>query len=539
MQNRNAAAGTSRAKVYLRQNAVAEPLYNQWYAWPYLVSPLTAPMYVGNLHLRLMESFVANPQVHVAALQNPEMAGGPFLDFDESKVAAVARLVEKTRRQSAPLLEFADAIRDLTRILMDRADGASLQPFYPDVPEPLRGLVELVYDVNNQPSIRFLESLLYRSAAYDESAQSLHFSVVNGDDRPFVFSTPRLEEGDRLGLSLPFRSEGLDRVFRMRDQPQALGLAKEALGISGPADGRFEALFTEQPPRPAEGPLGAGVRVRYFGHACVLIETRDTTVLTDPVIGYDHGNGSPRFSFADLPEQIDYVLITHAHQDHCMLETLLQLRHKVRHIVVPRNNGGGLADPSLKLVLESSGFTNVLEIDELGSIETADGSIVSLPFLGEHGDLNIRSKTTYLVRLLGKSLLFCADSNAFEPRLYDRLAGVVGDLDAAFIGMECDGAPMSWLYGPLVTTPLARRMDQSRRLDASDCERGMELVKRLRPRFVYVYAMGSEPWLTYLTSIHYSEESRPIVQSRALVRQCLAMGICAETLFGKKELQLV
>ena len=40
------------------------------------------------------------------------------------------------------------------------------------------------------------------------------------------------------------------------------------------------------------------------------------------------------------------------------------------------------------------------------------------------------------------------------------------------------------------------------------------------------------------TSIHYTEQSKPIVQSRALVRECLAMGICAETLFGKKELQL-
>jgi hypothetical protein len=113
----------------------------------------------------------------------------------------------------------------------------------------------------------------------------------------------------------------------------------------------------------------------------------------------------------------------------------------------------------------------------------------------------------------------------------------VGDLDAAFVGMECDSAPMSWLYGPLVTASLARRMDQSRRLDASNRERGMELVKRLRPRAVDFYAMGSEPWLTYLTSIFYTESSRPIVESRALVRECLAMGICAESLFGKKELQ--
>jgi hypothetical protein len=188
------------------------------------------------------------------------------------------------------------------------------------------------------------------------------------------------------------------------------------------------------------------------------------------------------------------------------------------------------------LALERSGFEKVSEIDELGSIEAPDGSITSIPFLGEHGDLNIRSKTTYLVRLLGKSLLFCADSNAFEPRLYDHLRDLVGDLDAAFIGMECAGAPMSWLYGPLVTAPLARRMDQSRRLDASDCERAMGLVTRLRPHAVYVYAMGSEPWLTYLTSIHYTEQSRPIVQSRALVEECLGMGVPAVALFGKNEM---
>jgi len=92
--------------------------------------------------------------------------------------------------------------------------------------------------------------------------------------------------------------------------------------------------------------------------------------------------------------------------------------------------------------------------------------------------------------------------------------------------------------GAMVFAPLARRMDQSRRLDGSDCARAMELVKRLRPRSAYVYAMGAEPWLSYLTSIHYTDQSRPILESRALVRECLAKGICAESLFGKKEWQL-
>jgi len=537
MAKGNRPPGTSRASVYLRQNAVAEPLYNQWYAWPYLVSPVSAPMYVGNLHLKLMESFVANPQVHLAALRNPEMAGGPFLAFEEAQVPAVAELIERTRRRSAPLLDFADAIRELTALLEDRADGSSLQVLYPEVPDRLKGLVELVYDVNNHPAIRFLEPLLYRTEAYDEAAQSLHLSVVDDDSRPFVFSTPRLENGDRIALALPFHSEGLDAVFRMRETPQPLGLAREALGVPE-SDERFARLFTTDAPRAAARFAGPGVRVRYFGHACVLVESRGTTVLTDPVIAYDHGKGSPRYSFADLPERIDFALVTHAHQDHCMLETLLQLRHKIGRIVVPRSNGGGLADPSLKLVLKAAGFPDVVEIDELGVIETEDGSITAIPFLGEHGDLNIQSKTTYLVRLGGAGILFCADSNAFEPRLYDRLADVIGDLKAAFIGMECDGAPMSWLYGPVVTAPLARRMDQSRRLDGSDRGRGMDLVRRLKPRSVFVYAMGAEPWLNYLTSIHYTDQSRPIVESRALVQECRQMGLCAESLFGCKELTL-
>ena len=170
--------------------------------------------------------------------------------------------------------------------------------------------------------------------------------------------------------------------------------------------------------------------------------------------------------------------------------------------------------------------------------DLADGAITSLPFFGEHADLNIRTKTSYLVLLKGKSVLCVADSNNLLAGIYDHVHEITGDLDMAFLGMECDGAPMSWLYGPLLTQPLARKMDQSRRFDGSDFEKAVDIIRAFNPKQVYVYAMGQEPWLTYLTSIQYTEASRPIVESNKLVAECGKRGIVSERLYGRKEILL-
>jgi hypothetical protein len=102
--------------------------------------------------------------------------------------------------------------------------------------------------------------------------------------------------------------------------------------------------------------------------------------------------------------------------------------------------------------------------------------------------------------------------------------------------MECEGAPLSWLYGPLLQNDLARDKDQSRRLAGSNFERGQALVDVFNPQEVYVYAMGQEPWLEFISSIKYTPESHPIVQSNMLIEHCLKKGIVAERLFGEKEI---
>ncbi|HKV39468.1 MAG TPA: MBL fold metallo-hydrolase [Blastocatellia bacterium] len=523
--------------AYLRPNVLVEPLINQWYAWPYLVPPATASMYIANWHLKLMQSFVTAPQVHAAALKNPAMAGGPFINCEASRSGEIRGLLDKTRKGQTRLLKLAEDIKTLDQVVMNEADGTSLEHLYEKVPQGLRGFVELFYDVHNNPSYRIIEPLVYASSYYDESVQSLAFSLVNEDGRPFVFSTPRLGDPRSFHLSVPFSHEGVDELFKMKQTPQPYHRIMEMLQLNGGSD-LFSSFFTDEPGTRTMPYDGGGVRIRYFGHACLLIEAGETSILCDPVISYKYDSSIPRYTFADLPDKIDYVLITHNHQDHCMFETLLQLRHKVKSILIPRGGGGSLIDPSLKLVLQRIGFKNVREVEELESIKLAGGDVTGIPFLGEHADLNIRTKIAYLIRLNGKSILCAADSNNIDSSLYRHVRELVGSVDTVFLGMECDGAPLSWLYGPLLTTPVSRKVDQSRRFDGSDFEKAITLVRALSASRVYVYAMGQEPWLTFLTSIRYTEESKPIVESNRLVEECRTQGIVSERLFGCKDIVL-
>ena len=525
-------------KVFFRQDVIVEPLYDQWYAWSYLISPATAAMYIANSHLKKMQSFVSAPQMHVAALKNPAMLGGPFIDHDPSRADEIKVLVERTRREHAHMLKLAVAVQELDNLLATEAAGFSLEPLYQKVPEVLKGYVELLYDLNNQPSMRFIEGLLYKSEYYNTAAQSIDLSITNGNSRSFVFSTPRLHSHGHLRLNMPFNYEGFDELFRMKYVPQPYDYVKDLLHIRDEEDEVFRSFFTEEIPPPCVGYAGADVRIRYFGHACLLLESKETSILCDPVISYKQDIGRDYYTYTDLPDSIDYVLITHNHQDHCMFETLLQLRHKIKHVIVPKNNGGSLADPSLKFVLQNIGFKNVVEIDELETIEIEDGGIMGVPFFGEHGDMNVRSKIAYLINLKGRKVMCAADSNNIEPKLYEHLRGLVEKIDVLFVGMECDGAPLTWLYGPLLTRPVARKIEQSRRFDGSDYEKAIDIVRNLNPQQVYVYAMGQEPWLKYLTSIQYTDESHPIVESNKLVEACQKKNIESERLYCRKEIVL-
>ena len=164
------------AEMYLRPDIQAEPLIDHWYAWAHLIPPSTASRNLTHRHTPIMESYLVAPAVHAAAVKNPKMLGGPFIDYNGERVDEIRDLLCRTKAQRTDLIALSKAFEDLDKLLLSRAKGESLQPLYPLVPEMLRGDVELVYDLYNQASFRLIEPLLYRR--YKGQGQSMMLSLT-------------------------------------------------------------------------------------------------------------------------------------------------------------------------------------------------------------------------------------------------------------------------------------------------------------------------------------------------------------------------
>jgi L-ascorbate metabolism protein UlaG (beta-lactamase superfamily) len=525
-------------RVYLRPDVIVEPLINQWYAWLQLLSPATAALNVKKRHIPVMTSFINSPLMHVAACKNPKMMGGPFVNYGPDSVPQISTLLENTESAQQQLLALADGLEQLNLLLAEEADGYVLTALYEKIPEVIKGYVELEYDLYGNPGFRLLESMLYKSPYYDKTVQSVSLRSSSEDVRPFMLSSPRLAPADEMSVNLPFDAQAYDRLFRSRTEPVDFQQICQALNVDEETALKF---FTSQAPESTkplpEGPDGT-FRVRYFGHACLLIESAGVNILIDPVLAYQTGKAPERYTFYDLPEVIDYVLISHHHQDHLQIETLLQLRHKVKQVVVGANLKGALQDPSIKLMLKAMGFTQVVELDELEDIAFDGGKITALPFLGEHHDLAIRSRLGYRIDIGTHSVTTVVDSCNIAPEVYHKVFEALGPTDMLFLGMECVGSPLSWSYGALLPAAVERGKDRSRRGRASNFEEAKSLVNILQPAGLYVYAMALEPWLQHILGLAIGEDAVQMIESGKVVDWCLEQGLSAQRLYGKADFLL-
>ncbi|MGW3128782.1 MBL fold metallo-hydrolase [Streptomyces sp. NPDC001123] len=518
---------------YLHPNFIIEPLVDGFYAWHHTVAPVQASLNLAKLQVPMLESYLQNPQVHVAASSNPALRGGFFVNIPEDRAGEVKDLLSRIKTERASMLRFASAIAEAEEILRQGATGFGLDALYPKLPTELSGLVELAYDTSNQPTLRFIEPAAYMSPAYLEDRQSVQLSLETGVERPFILSTPRLPSESVLDLPIPFRHEGLSELFRARIHGTTLGALREAFELDDAGAARLDSMLIDAPDLAPDRHIDSGARIRYFGHACLVMQTPEAALVTDPFINGD-STATDRYTYRDLPDYIDVVMITHGHQDHIVLETLLQLRGRVGTVVVPRSSRGNLCDPSLALYLERVGLP-VTEVDDFAEVEFPGGKVTATPFLGEHADLDIRAKSTYCVRIGGKTLFVGADSSGIDPGLYRYMREHVGEVDIAFLGMECAGAPLTWLYQALLTRPVTKKMSDSRTLSGSNAAQAAAIMEELGAHEACIYAMGEESWLGHVMATSYNEDSYQLQQIDEFLAWCGDRGIPAEHLYGQRE----
>lgn len=523
-------------KHYLKPNIAIEPLFCSWYLWGYLVPPHTAGYYLKNRYLKIMNSFLESPEIHRLAAKNPKLAGGQFLNLDDDGLKQIEAMVINTEKQASSLLQLTNDLTAFDALLQTHGNGVSLEPLYQQLPETLKACVELVYDQNNHPKINFFEKILY-DKYYDSSLQSVILTPLQSDVRQFVLSTPRIPREHELLLPLSVNSRLLETISKSRTHGMNLDEVSESIPLDNKQRQLLGDLFTDLRPRLVDTRYqDEGVRIRYFGHACILLQTKTISILIDPVISYfQPQDGVERFTLDDLPETIDYVLFSHNHLDHISFETLIFLKDKVKHFIFQQASSSTLINPNVKLSLQALGFNNLMAVDYFDDIPLPGGRMFSFPFLGEHGDLDIQSKSAFYIELLGHKFLFAADSNNLENGLYEYLYEKVGRIDTVFIGMECVGGPLDWIYGPLLSKTIKHAHKQSRRYSGSDSDKALRLVKTLHAKEVLVYAMGQESWLSHITSLNYEATSPQLVESDRFIDQCRQTGIACKRLFGKDE----
>ena len=523
----------------LGDSFVAEPLVDRWVAWSHVVAPVAASLHLKQYQTGLLQSYLKNPRAHEQACRDPRLRSGRFVQIPEGRAHEVEKFLADTERRRAASLRFADGLIGFHNLLVEEARGLSLEPYYARLPEELRGYVELVYDYYNRPSVRVMEGLLYESPLYERGLQSFRlFEQERDDARPFFMNTPRLPNDDEnvIEWGVAFDDPAVDELFRLDTRPRPLGEVRELLGLKPGDEPLLRRLLSDQPAPPPAKWEGAEPRVRYFGHACVLVEWNGVSVLTDPCIGVTpRAGGQERYGFQDLPEKIDYVLVTHNHHDHFALETLLRLRHRVGCLVVPRAFGLFYGDISLRLLAKKVGFKNVVELEAPDSIELPGGSITAVPFMGEHADLP-HAKTAYVVRAGREQMLFGADSDCLDRRVYDHVRRLLGPVQSVFLGLECVGAPLTWSGAPFLPRRPEAKVDSSRRYKGCDSARAETLLEALGARRVYVYAMGIEPWYEHLLGLAYTDDSAQLREARKLLSDCRADGsVRAEMLAGRSE----
>jgi hypothetical protein len=144
-----------------------------------------------------------------------------------------------------------------------------------------------------------------------------------------------------------------------------------------------ELLVEQQRPLDRFAPLGVPGVYR-LQHASLLYRSSTHGVLVDPQLHSTYGSALQNDVYRDqLQGKVDAVLLSHFHEDHWFLSSLLMFALDTP-IVVPKVPRSTLICGDMEGILRSFGFTNVVAVDWYSPvISVGDIEIHVLPFYGE------------------------------------------------------------------------------------------------------------------------------------------------------------
>lgn len=162
----------------------------------------------------------------------------------------------------------------------------------------------------------------------------------------------------------------------------------------------------------------ADLRVTRLGHACHLMQVGTATVLTDPWFSftatYDPGERVDA-TVETLPD-LDAVVITHEHYDHCDLDALASYRDLGVPVIAP----GTVVEQA-----RAAGFTDVRPLEAWDAARVGDLTVTATP--GKHGVHEV----TYVIQGGGRTVFFGGDT-LYTPEL-DELPERFGGFDLALL----------------------------------------------------------------------------------------------------------
>jgi len=201
-------------------------------------------------------------------------------------------------------------------------------------------------------------------------------------------------------------------------------------------------------------------RLTYLGHATTLIDLDGVRLLTDPLLRSRaaHLRRRPYPLDPAWLRDIDAVLLSHLHMDHCDLPSLRRVGRDIP-IVAPRGAGGLLRRHSFHAIVEL-GVGETVQLGRLEITATYASHDGSRPPFGPTAEA-----LGYLIRG-HRRVYFAGDTD-----LFPEMADYGRDLDAALLPV--------WGWGPTLGT------------GHLDPDRAAEALRLLQPRLVVPIHWGT------------------------------------------------